>query len=388
MRSQPDSSTQVRQPPSDTPPRRRRRGVWLSGLALLLLIGSAVLPQPSRVGGMLRIGDQVVVPAGETWRGDLYASARVVRVAGRVDGDLVAVGGRVEIRGEVAGDVLAIGAVVAISGQVGGDARLVSGQLTVTGSVGEDLVEDLVAAGGYLHFTPSARVGGDLVFTGAQTTMDARVAGDMLGASGHYDQGGGAAGFEAVTTGGEEVGITFSERVRRGAVRVVSILGFAALLLWLFPTVVAGSIVTLRRRVPASFGIGLFGLVVATVLLLLLLLVMVGLGAALGLLGAEQVVSAILSAGIMIVAIVGYLLFVVTDFAATAVVGMCLGHLALRSERPGRRLAAVILGALAVGAVTAIPGVGCYLALLIVPVGLGALLLTLTGPPAERAAVA
>ncbi|HKE99271.1 MAG TPA: polymer-forming cytoskeletal protein [Actinomycetes bacterium] len=347
----------------------------------------AVLLQQSQLGRRLRPGDQVVVRAGTAWRGDLYAVARVVRIAGRVDGDVVAVGQQVEISGEVTGDLLAVGGAVDVSGRVDGDTRLVGGQVMVAGVAGEDLL----VAGGHLHFTSSARVGDDLVFVGAHTTMGAQVAGDMLGATGHYTFRGTVAGAVGVTTGGAETGISFSERVRRGVLRLIGILGVAAILLWLLPGVGTGAVAVLRRRPLASLGVGTLGMAGAIVLLLAMLLVVILLAVSLGLFGLERLVGVTLSTGILILAALAYLVFVVTDFAASAVAGLCLGRLALASERPGRWPAAAVLGILAVAVVTALPVVGCWLALLLAVVGLGALMLTVTGrrrsgpPPAASA---
>ena len=63
--------------------------------------------------------------------------------------------------------------------------------------------------------------------------MDGQVFGDVLGATVHYARSGMIAGTEGVTTGGEEAHLSLSERTLRAAVRLASILGVAAILLWL-----------------------------------------------------------------------------------------------------------------------------------------------------------
>ena len=90
-------------------------------VALLLFVvgASAALAQETQLGGKLRGGDQVVVPAGETVEGDLYASGGLVRVEGRVEGDLLAAAGQVQVAGQVTGDVMAAGGSIDISGRVG-----------------------------------------------------------------------------------------------------------------------------------------------------------------------------------------------------------------------------------------------------------------------------
>jgi hypothetical protein len=82
--------------------------------------------QETELGGKLRSGDQVVVPAGETIEGDLYASGGLVRVEGRVEGDLLAAAGQ-QVAGQVTGDVMAAGGSIDVSGRVGGDVRAAGG---------------------------------------------------------------------------------------------------------------------------------------------------------------------------------------------------------------------------------------------------------------------
>jgi len=354
-------------------------------VALVVLVaGLAVLAQHSRLERRLRSGDLVVVPAGEAWTGNLYAAARLVRVEGRVDGDLVAVGGDVDVSGEVTGDVMAIGGTVEISGRVDGDARLVGGRVLIHGSVGEDVT----AAGGQLHVATSARVGDDLAFASAHSTMDGQVLGDVLGATVHYARSGMIAGTEGVTTGGEEAHLSLSERTLRAAVRLASILGVAAILLWLLPGVVTGSAAALRRRPLTSTAAGVFGLTGAVMVAMALLLVMVLVGMGLGLLGLERVVAGIVFAGIIVLVGSGFLLFLASAFAASAVTGLAIGRFALRSDTQERLPAALALGTLVVVVLSALPEVGCWLAVVAACAGVGGVLLDLARRRSARRAAA
>jgi hypothetical protein len=68
---------------------RQRR--WAITIALVVLgIPAIALAQQQVLGGKFRAGDEVVVPAGETVSGDLFASGGTVRIDGSVEGDLVA----------------------------------------------------------------------------------------------------------------------------------------------------------------------------------------------------------------------------------------------------------------------------------------------------------
>jgi hypothetical protein len=90
------------------------RAMVLVSVALAWLSAPAAAQQ-SELGGKVRAGREVTVPAGETVPGDLVASAATVRVDGRVDGDLVASGGQVIVAGTVGGDVL-VGVVLGLAG--------------------------------------------------------------------------------------------------------------------------------------------------------------------------------------------------------------------------------------------------------------------------------
>jgi uncharacterized protein (DUF342 family) len=95
--------------------------------AALATLSPASAVQQTELGGKVRSGREVVIPATETVRGDLIASGGTVRIEGRVDGDLVASGGQVTVAGTITGDLLAAAGSTTISGTVHGDARVATG---------------------------------------------------------------------------------------------------------------------------------------------------------------------------------------------------------------------------------------------------------------------
>src|SRR6266511_2423953 len=102
---------------------RPRRSPLVKAIAFLALalasLSAAAVAQQTELGGKVRSGQEVTVPAEETVPGDLIASAGTVRIDGRVDGDLVASGGQVTVAGTVTGDVLVAAGTTTISGDVG-----------------------------------------------------------------------------------------------------------------------------------------------------------------------------------------------------------------------------------------------------------------------------
>jgi cytoskeletal protein CcmA (bactofilin family) len=341
----------------------------------LALLSAAPVAQQTELGGKLRGGQEVVIPAGETVAGDLYASAGTVRVDGRVDGDLVASGGQVTVAGTVTGDLLAAGGNVTVSGEVGGDARVAGGQVTVRGRgrVGEDL---LVGAG-QATVDQGARVGGDLIFGAGRMTMDGAVAGSVLGSTGNYTRGGTVSGSERVSVQERPRRPTVADRVVGGVRRYVSVLLVGALLLWLLPRLLRGAAEAVRGRPLVSFGVGILALLAAVVALVLVIVLTVLVAIVLGLLGLGSLTGVAVFAGTLAAALLVFALVVAVGFGAQAAVGLALGGLVLRGDlrSGGRAVAALALGVLVVVLVSVIPVVGGALHALIVLLGLGALVL-------------
>jgi cytoskeletal protein CcmA (bactofilin family) len=343
----------------------------------LALLSAAALAQETELGGKLRSGQEIVVPAGETVGGDLYASGGTVRIDGRVDGDLVASGGQVIVAGTVTGDLLAAAGSTTISGEVGGDARVATGQARVQGQgrVGEDL---LVAAG-QAGVDSGARVDGDLVFATGRMTMDGAVGGSVLGTAGNYLRRGSVAGSERVTVQERaEQPPTVTDRLLGGVRRYVSILVVGLLLLWLLRRAFRGAADAVRGRPLVSLGVGILAVIGVVVLLVLVILFTVLVAILLGLLGLGSLAGVTAFAGSLVAAVVVFLLLVALGFGAQAAVGLALGGLVLREPRSfGRAVGALAMGVLAVVLVSAIPVVGGALQALVALLGLGALVLAM-----------
>jgi cytoskeletal protein CcmA (bactofilin family) len=349
----------------------------MKGIAFLAValasVPATVLAQQNELDGKLRSGQEVVVRAGETVQGDLYASAGTVRIDGRVDGDLVASGGQVTVSGTVTGDVLAAAGSTTIPGQVDGDVRVATGQARVEGRVGEDL---LIGAG-QATVASGAQVGGDLIFGAGRLRMDGTVAGSVLGATGDYTRTGSVAGSEKVTVQQPERAPTLTERGLDLLRRYVSVLVVGLLLLWLAPRAIRGAAEAVRGRPLASFGVGILGVVGIVVLLVLVILVTVLLAVGLGLLGLGPLVGVAVFGGILAAGVIGFLFFLAVAFGAQATVGLALGGLLFRGDVRSfvRALVALVLGVLVVTLIAAIPVAGGWLEALLVLLGLGALVL-------------
>lgn len=356
-------------------------GIVVLAVALLSLTATAPAQQ-TELGGKVRSGREVTIPAGETVQGDLVASGGTVRVDGRVDGDLLASGGQVIVAGTVTGDVLAGAGSTTVSGEVGGDLRAGTGQARIEGRVGEDVI----LGAGQATVASGARIGGDLIFATGRTQMDGEVAGSVVGSTGNYASGGSVGGSERVNVQQPEVeqAPTLADRIVDALRRYVSILAIGVVLLWLLPRVVRGAADAARGRPLVSFGVGVLGFVGVIVALVLLILVTVLVAVVLGLLGLGSLTGVTVFGGILVIGIVLFLFVLAVAFAAQATVGLAIGRLLLRGERRSflAWLGPLAIGVLIVVLLASIPVVGGFLEVLLVLLGLGALLLL--ARPARR----
>jgi cytoskeletal protein CcmA (bactofilin family) len=350
-----------------------RRIGWLTVLGLLFVIASSAALAQSVLGGKFRTGDQIVVAQGETVEGDLYASARTVRIDGTVDGDLIAAGADVHVTGEVTGDLMVGSGSVDVSGRVGGDARLGAGRVTVAGSVGEDL---LVGAG-QITITPSGEVGEDFIFGTGRTTLDGSVAGDVLGSTGTYERRGTVGGMERVNIRDpeDEEEPTIADRLLGALQRFVSVLVVGALLLWLAPRLFGGSSDMGRRRPLASVGVGALTLVAFILLVVLIFIVLLLLGLLLGVLGLGSLLAVLVFGSLLLLIVLAFLITVTLGFVGPAIVGLAIGRLLLSDTSASRRWSGLALGVLVVVALSSIPVVGPWIGFLIALFGLGAVVL-------------
>jgi hypothetical protein len=349
------------------------KGIVLLAVALATLPAAAA--RQSELGGKVRSGQEVTIPAGETVQRDLIASAGTVRVDGRVDGDLVASGGRVVVAGVVTGDVLVAAGSTTISGEVGGDVRAAAGQARVEGRVGEDVV----LGAGQATVARGAQIGGDLIVGAGRLQLDGAVTGSVLGSAGGYTRGGSVAGSERVNVRQPEQAPapTLADRTADVLRRYVSILVVGLLLLWLLPRAFRGAADAVRGRPLVSLGIGALGFIGVVVLLVLVVLVTVLLAVALGLLGLGSLTGVTVFGGLLVAAVVAFLFFIAVAFGAQATAGLALGRLLFRGEGRSFRggLGALAFGVLVVVLVAAVPVAGGLLEVLVVLLGLGALLL-------------
>ena len=325
---------------------------------------------------------------------DLYLAGSSVEVTGAVEGDVVVAGGRIAVDGDVAGGVIAAGGTVNVRGTVKRSVRVVGGDITVAAQVGRDLT----AAGGTVTLSREARVAGDAWIGAAHVVVnggigkglnaigaDIVVSGTIEGDAhlrGHWITIGpdavihGQLAYESDTPaeidsharidGGVEREEWTAPQRAETAVRLV---GYAAKILLALGLIAAGLLFILvfpgysldaarliGLRPLASLGLG-FALLIATPVAVVIAMVSM-LGALLGLV-------------VLAAYFISLLLAVLT-----AAIFLGDGLLRLLGRGPltgvGRRLAALILGVIALVVLSGLPFLGGFAILAALVVGLGA----------------
>jgi hypothetical protein len=141
---------------------------WARGW-ILSFLWIAVLACPA-MAFVPRSGNIVVV--SQTVQDDLYLAGGTVMTTAAMDGDVVAAGGTVDLAGGATGGVLAAGGTLTVGGAIGRSLRVAGGTVTLDAQI----MGDAVVAGGVVRIPSAARIGRDLV-VGAGTVNVAGMVG-------------------------------------------------------------------------------------------------------------------------------------------------------------------------------------------------------------------
>ncbi|MFC7234909.1 bactofilin family protein [Halosegnis marinus] len=306
-------------------------------LAVCVLLSVAVAP----VAAESRVGDTVVVGAGETIDGDLDVFAGTVLIRGTVTGDLNGAAGSIVVSGTVEGGVNAAAGTVTVteSGTVGGDLAVGAGTLTVDGTV----LGDVTAGAATVALGPDARIAGDLRYD-----PDADLVGDRGAVEGSLvadDSLGFDAGPVVPPVVFDIYGLLVGLVV--GAVLLYGAPGFS------------GRVTDLALDSPLrAGGVGLLAVVAAPVVFLLLLVTIVGIP----------------------LALVGAVVFGLFAWVGSLYGRLVVGTwLARALDREDSRVVVLFAGFLAVFVAVQVPVVGWLVSALVALLGLGALALALYG---------
>jgi cytoskeletal protein CcmA (bactofilin family) len=367
--------------------------MWTAALLALLLF---VLAAPSAAAFEHRAGPAVAVAAGETVDDDLVATGTEITVAGHITGDLYAFGRSLTVAdtAQIDGDIIGAAQTVVVDGTVGGSVRtagqvvrlerharvdggaVAAGQdVTVDGAVGRGLAaaaqrvqiggtvgKDVRASVERLTVLPAARIAGDLLYTGRE---EATIPSDAVGGRVQYQ----APAEPAARPRTDLSGLWWFMR----GLWLIGNAVVGVLLIRLFPRLREAARSAMAAQAGVTFIAGIVALVVLPVLAVALLLTFVGIPLALvtivGYGGSLYVGWLLLAYVVGVVAVAAYRR--VQDGPARAA-----ESLAAPAEAP-EWLFLLGLGVLFV--LGLIPFLGGFIGLLGAGMGLGAVLVVLSG---------
>ncbi len=141
------------------------------GLVVLTLI---LLASLTVVGFKVASGDKVIVPNNEVIEENYSFTGTYLEFNGLVEGNLYAAGNDVIINGEVLGNIFVAGSNIEINGKVSGDIYTAGQDIKITGLVGGNVF----AAGNTLELDNEAEVGIDVFLAGSDISVDSQINGD------------------------------------------------------------------------------------------------------------------------------------------------------------------------------------------------------------------
>ena len=124
----------------------------------------------------VRKGDTVEIKKDEVVKSDVFISGEHVRVMGTVDGDVYAFGQQVDISGHVNGDVFCFAQSARVSGQIDGSLRSFANNLTISGTI----EHGVLAFNQVINLDSNGKIGRSMTMFGETATLDGKIDRDVL----------------------------------------------------------------------------------------------------------------------------------------------------------------------------------------------------------------
>jgi len=407
------------------------RAVWTHLLLSILLATSIAFGIVNNAYAQGGIPPRDRIPAGQTIEGDMLLFGQTVTVDGNVTGDLFVIGNNITVNGEIGGSLYAIGESIAVNGAIGGSAY--QGGLELQFGPGSYVGRNAYLVGVELATDQSASVGNDLYAAGLQAWFSGEVgrylrsAVIILNVEGKVGHGldepeegaeGGDGDSDSAHMGGVLALIRLEKPIKEYAPlmrstsllsriqinkparaeaqtnpvaewtldyfrKLITLLVFGALAIWLFP-VKLKSWATQVRGAPLSSGLwGLVVLIFAGIVALVTAAIIPAAVVLFWKLTLWGLASAFLAFGSTSLALAGITFIMAAVYISKVIVAYLLGDMILGRLAPGiasRPFWPLLLGAVIFMALRLIPAVGWVFGLLAALVGLGAIWLVYRSP--------
>lgn len=375
----------------------------------LYLAGEEIIIDGTVQGDVIAAGRTIVING--VVEGDLLAAAQSVtvngsvqddaRIAGavltlgegaQVSDDLLSAGYSLEARkgSQINGELAAMGYQALLNGAVAGDASVSGERLTVNGTVSGDMITQVgdsnspnywnpamfgpdspsfPAVQGGLNLGDEAQIGGSLIYTSPETVSAA--AGQVQGEIRHV-----------IPTYDLQQRVEVSPATRAASWlmdnfrRLVALVVVGLILAWLAPSLLVRPADRLNARPLPSLGWGALILFIFPFLVLAVIVLVVVLALGLGALTLGNLVGAVASLGGAFTLSLLVVFGLVLTYLAKLVVGYLVGRSLLSRINPSlveKPYLAVLVGAILLAIVIAIPFLGGLISFIVTLLGLGAL---------------
>lgn len=339
----------------------------LKGLIVLSLI---LLTSLTAVGFKIASGDRVIIPSNEVIEDNYSFTGTYLDFNGKVDGNLYAAGDDVIINGDILGNVFVAGSNIEINGSVRGDIYTVGQDIKVSGIVGGNVF----AAGNKLVLEEKSVVGFDIFLAGREINVDSLIKGDGYLAARYISVEGNINGdlnysADKVDIDDDNIGGNIFREERRPETAGSILLGklytflsfvFSVLMIWVVITFVINKdhkdkLVRLMDKenvITTIFLFGLVGLLISFILPLVLFLT--GVGIKLG------IFTIILNTALMYLS-GGIAIVVLSNLLSKKITNMAFGN----------NILIVLIMAIVVGILKAIPIISGLVSLPLLIIGYG-----------------
>ena len=365
---------------------------FLLPLLLLIIVPTSFAAENLKSQKIITVAKDQVVD------GNFYGAGEIVEILGTVDGDVYVAGGQVIIDGIINGDLLVAGGTVNIAGVVNGDVRAAGGQLNVNAII----ERNLTIAGGNIDISNASHIGKALQLIGGNLTTSAPVTEETLVMGGNLTYRGqtgknleAKVGTLRIAPGSEIAGnfdywASEEALIDEGAIvsgtttkhevsqelknlqgpnpeavknffkgvelfatltGIITTLIFGLILIRLFPNCAESAINAVQTRALASLGFGILTMIIFPILFVLLLITGIGIP----------------------LAFISLTLFIIFTYYARIYVILAIGQwLNLKVSKSGNPFVSLTLGIIVYYAIGYLPVIGDITKMLIIPIGLGA----------------
>jgi cytoskeletal protein CcmA (bactofilin family) len=144
---------------------------------IFLAILAVLAPSVSLASSVVRTGETISIEKDQKIEGDFYAASSVLSISGEVAEDLVSIAGRNTLNGKVGKDALMLGVSVDVHGAVGEDLRIIAGDVVIA----EPITGDVFIIADTVKILSTASIGGDLIVYGGTVEVSGSVGGNIIG---------------------------------------------------------------------------------------------------------------------------------------------------------------------------------------------------------------